>query len=191
MKSVTYITVIMLAFLMFACLDTDTLADESDSMMSVQKRLQRLEDREAIRELLYEYGRDLDREDFRAYSRLFAREGVWEGGIGSAKGPEEIHAMLDKVFGKVTRGQYGSSYHIMSDITIKVDGNTAKSRSHWTWVIEGKDGKPTLQRSGHYEDVLVREDGEWKFKYRLTVTEMPTKENDSESGVFRSDWKED
>src|SRR3970282_1300439 len=48
-------------------------------------RVQVLEDREEIRELLLAYGRALDSRDFIAFSELFAEdEGEWIGGLASA-----------------------------------------------------------------------------------------------------------
>ena len=172
-----------------ASMATVTSAQSKSATESVEQRFQRIEDRETIEELLITYGRLLDKQDLRGYSNLFAADGVWEGGIGSAKGPAEIFQMLDTVFSRTPRGEYGNSYHIMSDIIIDVDGDTASSWSRWTWIVEGEDGKPVPQRSGHYEDTLVREKGEWKFKYRLTVTELPTAEKDKEAAIWRRDHR--
>jgi hypothetical protein len=36
----------------------------------------------------------------------------------------------------------------------------------------GPDGKPRPERAGHYEDTLIRERGEWKFKSRQAFTEI-------------------
>src|SRR5690606_34659891 len=108
-------------------------AHESDE--SLAARLKLLEDREAIRTLLVTYGRLLDRQDLVGYSNLFAADGVWEGGIGVAKGPEEIRRMLERVNSRVEPGRWGNSYHIMSDFLIEVDGDTATSWSRWTWVV--------------------------------------------------------
>jgi hypothetical protein len=77
----------------------------------------------------------------------------------------------------------------MSDIVIDVDGDTATSWSRWTWIVESEDGKPVIQRSGHYEDKLVREDGQWRFKHRLTVTELPTAAKDTEAAIWRKDHR--
>lgn len=158
---------------------------------AIKARMQRLEDREAIHDLLVTYGRLLDKRDLVGYSKLFAVDGVWEGGIGSAKGPEGIRQMLEKVYGgRVQPGQYNSSYHIMSDFIIDVTGDTATSWSRWTWIVEGADGKPGAQRSGHYEDKLVREGGQWRFRHRLTITELPTAQKDTEAQIFRKDHRE-
>jgi hypothetical protein len=165
--------------------------DPGDSLTDLANRIQSIEDRQSILDVLVRYGRLLDEKDLVGYSNLFADDGVWEGGIGSATGPDGIQDMLETVFGRVDPGQYGADYHIMSDFEIDVSGDTATSWSRWTWVIEGENGKPVPQRSGHYEDKLVRLGGEWKFKYRLTVTELPTPEKDSESQLLRSDHRDE
>ena len=164
--------------------------DDPAAAASLEARLQRLEDREAIRDLLVTYGHLLDEKDLAGYSKLFAEDGVWEGGIGSATGPAGVYAMLDKVYKRVEPGSFGNDYHIMSDFIINVDGNTATSRSNWTWIIEGETGTPVASRSGHYEDILVKVDGVWKFKHRLTVTELPMPEKDVQREIFRKDHRD-
>jgi hypothetical protein len=50
---------------------------------SSAERLQRLEDREQILELLTAYGATLDRHDFAAFGRLFADDATYVSGPGS------------------------------------------------------------------------------------------------------------
>lgn len=135
-------------------------------------RLQRLEDIEAIRSLLVRYGRELDERDFAAYGALFAQDGSWQGGMGTATGPEAIAKMVAAGFERMEPALYTSSNHVMSSFDIEVDGDTATAWSRWTWVVVGANGKPQPERAGHYEDTLVRERGEWKFKTRRAVTEI-------------------
>ena len=87
----------------------------------LKAQMQRMVDRAAIEDLLMKYGRLLDQQDLVGYSKLFAADGVWEGGIGSAKGPKEIQQMLERVYGRVAPGRFGSSYHIMSDFLIDAE----------------------------------------------------------------------
>jgi hypothetical protein len=158
--------------------------------LSVAQRVQRLKDREAIRAVLIEYARLLDNQDFVGYSKLFATQGVWEGNIGSAKGPAEIRKMLDVTFARIPPGnEHKGSYHVLSNVLIDVNGDTAKSWSRWTWFVPGPQATAVGQRSGHYEDTLIRENGQWKFQHRLTVTELPTAQNDKETAVWRSDYR--
>jgi uncharacterized protein (TIGR02246 family) len=138
------------------------LAAQNDA--SVAARLQRLEDMEEIRTLLIDYGRFLDSRDLAAYSRLFAKDGEWVGGFGSAQGPAGILEFMQKNLG--TGPNRNNSYHIMSNFQIEVKGDTATAWSRWTFVVPGADGKPAISQAGQYEDLLVRENGRWKFKRR-------------------------
>ena len=66
-----------------------TLLSSLSAQTPLAARIQRLEDIEAIRTVLLNYGRFLDARDLPAYSRLFAKDGEWVGGFGSAKGPAD------------------------------------------------------------------------------------------------------
>jgi uncharacterized protein (TIGR02246 family) len=141
-------------------------ADESPAV-----RLQRLEDMEEIRTLLLDYGRFLDSRDLVAYSRLFAKDGEWVGGFGSARGPEEILAFMQKNLG--TGPNRGNTYHILSNFEIVPDRDSATAWSRWTFVTPGADSKPVISQAGRYDDVLVREDGRWRFKRRVASNDIP------------------
>jgi hypothetical protein len=139
---------------------------------SVEARLQRLEDKEAIHALLVAYGRALDARDFKAYGELFAKDGSWKGGMGGATGPANIAKMVSDGFGRMQPSLYEKSNHVMTSFDIEVNGDSGKAWSRWLWVVVGQDGKPSVHRGGHYEDTLVRENGKWKFKSRQAFTEI-------------------
>ncbi len=61
--------------------------------------MQVLEDREEIRALILAYGQAHDHRDYRTFASLFAASGEWIGGLGSAKGPDAIFALMDKSIG--------------------------------------------------------------------------------------------
>jgi 3-phenylpropionate/cinnamic acid dioxygenase small subunit len=141
--------------------------------MSSDARLQRLEDIEAIRRLLTDYGRDLDRRDFKAYSELFATDGVWDGGFGAAKGPAEIQAMMEKsIGGKPITGPQ-SNFHLLTNFEIEVHGDTGQAWSRWTFVAQDPDKRARILYAGRYDDELVREAGRWKFKRRTVSGDLP------------------
>jgi len=150
----------------------DHLLQKAEGADTADVRLQRLEDVEAIRTLLVRYGRELDKRDFAAYGALFAEDGSWKGGMGTATGPDAIAKMVAAGFERMAPALYTNSNHVMSSFDIAVDGDTATAWSRWTWVVVGADGKPETHRAGHYEDTLVRERGEWKFETRQAFTEI-------------------
>ena len=137
---------------------------------TIEARLQRLEDREAIRNLLMEYGRTLDARDFKAFSELFARSvGEWNGGMGVARGPEAIRKLMEE---SIT-GKPGANFHIFNNEMIDVDGDRATAVTKWTFIVKGKDGRPQSVYLGHYNDTLIREDGRWKFLQRKVTSDIP------------------
>lgn len=131
---------------------------------SVEARLKIFEDKEQITQLLIDYGRHLDSRDLGAYASLFAADGEWVGGFGTVKGRAEIKAFMEKSLG--TGPNRNNSYHIMSNFTITVKGDTAAAWSRWTFVTPGERGA-TIAQAGRYDDTLVRENGVWKFKKRV------------------------
>lgn len=143
-------------------------AAQSDSLAA---RLQQLEDKEAIRNLLLDYGRHLDSRDFAAYGRLFAKDGEWVGGFGTASGgPAGIQAFMEKSMG--TAPNQAKNYHLLSNFVITVNGDTATAWSRWAFVVPGERGAAIAQ-AGRYDDTLVRENGRWRIKRRVASNDTP------------------
>ena len=147
---------------------TPVLAQNDASLVA---RIQRLEAINEIRTLLTDYGRFLDARDLVAYSKLFAKDGEWVGGFGSAKGPEGILAFMQKNLG--TAPNRANNYHILSNFEIDVQGDTATAWSRWAFIVPAADGKPSLAQGGRYQDKLVRENGHWKFQRREAFNDLP------------------
>jgi SnoaL-like domain len=138
---------------------------------SLAQRIQRLDDIEEIRTLLTNYGRFLDAHDFKSYGELFAKDGEWIGGFGSVTGPAAVEAFMIKNIG--TPGKPSSTYHLLTNFIIDVNGDTATAWSRWNYVTPGADKKPAIAQGGHYEDTLVRENGHWKFRRREAFSDLP------------------
>jgi ketosteroid isomerase-like protein len=138
----------------------------------VMLRLARLEDKEAIRQLFVDYGFHLDHGDFDAYGRLFADDGeVLLGPIGRAKGPEAITALMTKTLG----GRQGSSYHVICNPVIHLDGDEATTDVTWVVVTRAESGAPAVTMLGRHRDVVVRQRGEWKFQRREGHVDLPSR----------------
>lgn len=136
---------------------------------TLDARLQRMEDERAITQLLLEYGRTLDNRDFAAYSRLFAREGEWKGALGSYQGPAAIQAAMERIFKDAAADiPKGKNFHVMSNFVIDVQGDRATAKS--LFIFYKMDGnKPVAEVAGRYEDVLIRENGAWRFLQRSAL----------------------
>lgn len=144
------------------------------TLEALAARLKYFEDKEAITNVLINYGRALDSRDFKTYASLFTRDGSWSGGTGSVSGgPQAIYDfMIKNIAGGTPRPiGFGPSYHIMSSFKIDITGDTATASSRWAFVTAARG--PGIQVAGRYEDTLVREDGVWKIKSRQAFNDLP------------------
>jgi 3-phenylpropionate/cinnamic acid dioxygenase small subunit len=136
---------------------------------TIEARLQRMEDQAAIERLLVDYGRTLDNRDFAAYSKLFAANGEWKGALGSYKGPAAIRAAMEKIFTDAAADiPKGRNFHVMSNFVIDIQGDRATAKS--SFIFYKMDGnKPQPEVAGRYEDLLIRENGAWRFLQRSAL----------------------
>jgi len=141
---------------------------------TLENRLRELEDREAIRQLILDYGRFLDRRDFASFSQLFAeKDGEWSGGMGTAKGPQAIRKLMESTIGNNSGKPTAPNFHLFAPETLRVDGDRAAATTKWIFVVQGDGNRPQPVYLGHYEDTLVREGGRWKFLRRVVHSDIP------------------
>ena len=160
---------------LFVVIGTLGQALAADDLESLAKRVRVLEDREAIRALILAYGQAHDHRDYRTFSSLFASNGEWVGGLGSAKGPQAIFELMDKTIGHSPLPNGSGTYHVMTNDQIKLDGDRASAETKWIYITPGENNTPTLVFLGRYLDLFVRENGEWKFLRREAPADIPAR----------------
>ena len=136
-------------------------------------RLRRVEDILEIQRLLLDYGVHLDARDLRAYSNLFCEDGEWTGATGSAVGPEAIQAMLEANLTPNPPAPGATGWHIVSNPLIDLDGDRATASTTWAVIRRQPGDTPAMVLLGHYDDVLEREHGRWRFKRRQAHIDIP------------------
>ena len=147
---------------------------QSHADTALAKRVQVLEDRDEIRRVIIGYGEYLDARDYAGYAGLFARDGVWTGGFGSATGPAAIQTMLETNLGKPEAGFVNkSSFHQVTTEVIDVDGDKATARSRYMFYTATPENRPNVLLAGRYVDQFVRENGAWKIKARVSHGVIP------------------
>jgi uncharacterized protein (TIGR02246 family) len=147
-------------------------AGAADDLATLAKRVQMLEDREEIRALIMAYGEAHDHRDYKAFAGLFATEGEWIGGLGAAKGPDAIFALMDKSIGHDPLPEGSGTFHVMTNDQIRIEGDRAWSRTKWLYLTPADDQSPKLTYLGHYDDEFVRENGRWRFLRRQTFSDI-------------------
>ncbi|MCW2382806.1 MULTISPECIES: nuclear transport factor 2 family protein [unclassified Sphingobium] len=147
---------------------------------ALAQRVQVLEDREAIRRVIIAYGEYLDARDYAGYAGLFASDGTWSGGLGSATGPAAIQKLLEEKLGKPEAGFVNKrSFHLVTTEVIDVIGDTAIARSRYMFYTADGEGRPATTLAGRYVDHFVRENGAWKIKTRTSHGVIPWRDGDN------------
>lgn len=170
-RRITGLTLALLCIALFLALDSPAL--HAQDLATLAKRVQILEDREEIRALILAYGTAHDHRDYATFSKLFAREGEWVGGLGIAKGPQAIFELMDRTIGHDPKPEGSGTYHVMTNDQIVIDGDRASATTKWIYITPGEDGGPRMVFLGHYDDRFIRENGNWKFLRREAPADIP------------------
>jgi len=123
-----------------------------------------IEEKDAIREVLAQYCFRLDDGRFDQMAALFTENGTWDTAFGQATGRAAI-AELARSLRERAGEQRPRAAHLVTNISIALDGANARVRSNWTVVQNSPEG-PKIGSGGAYQDEMVKEGGEWLFRYR-------------------------
>lgn len=139
------------------------------------------EDRAAIENLQARYMFALDFRDPEEYAATFTEDGVLDYGAGKIRGREAIAAMVDGMregdaaqrAGDTSGLRPAAGRHNISNIVIEIDGDRATSTAYWFHMgNDNPERGAQLNSFGHYEDELIRVDGEWLFSLRKIYNEQ-------------------
>lgn len=147
------------------------------TMTSGATRTSYAEDRAAIEGLQARYLFAMDFGDPDLYVEMFTEDGILDVGSGEIRGQEAIRDVVARM-PKPAAPPEGSGLwqavgrHNISNIVIKVDGDTATSRALWFhYSNDTPNRRAVFDGFGHYEDELVRVDGQWLFSKRRIYNE--------------------
>ena len=132
------------------------------------------DDRAMIEDLQARYLFAFDWGDAEGYANTFAEDGVLNYGSGEFKGRQAIRGFMEPGDGGVEQSKPGTpegerprvGRHIISNIVVKIDGDKATGRAYWTHMTAGPTGYGAVDFFGHYEDEMVKVNGEWLFARR-------------------------
>jgi hypothetical protein len=144
------------------------MSKHSEARADLAARIQRLEDIEAIREVIVRYAQGADRgNDVEILVPLFTDDAVWDAGerFGRYDGKAAIR---DFLAGSASFIGWTLHYMVSPSIKIADDGKTA----HAFWYLWETANMPHSQTreteamwiGGTYDTTLSKENGAWKFK---------------------------
>ena len=120
------------------------------------------EERALIENLQARYLFALDFKDHDLYVTTFTRDGILDVGNGAVVGREAIKAAVANMPG---------GRHHVTNVVLRIDGDRATARAAWMHTGKNAEGRMTIGGFGHYEDDLVKVDGEWLFARRRIYNE--------------------
>jgi hypothetical protein len=138
----------------------------------VAARLMELEDREAIRLLLRDYGRLLDERRFDEFGQLFAAAGEYVSAGTTTRGPSAIAESLRRIMSGNPLGLGEPNFHVLFNDRIELHGEQASATSQSFFVAPGADGAPRLIMMASYEDKFVRTATGWRYAQRVVKGNM-------------------
>lgn len=128
----------------------------------------------AIKQLVtVAYPKAIDSADWKAYGALFTDDAELKSGNGTTKGQKAIEESYKARASRPRPPTPGVSpdavtKHVVSDLDVKVAGDTATSTATWQ-TVSVLDGKTTVLYAGSYLDKMRKVDGVWKFQVREIV----------------------
>lgn len=127
--------------------------------MDLEARIVRMEDELAIGQLRARYCHLLDDMDWPAFIALFTPDGEFEG-LSKVKGQEALMRFFSQDVPKIAE----RFWHFCTNGTVEIDGSRATGRISMEY-ISTTQGRSYVS-AGHYDDVMVKVDGAWKFASR-------------------------
>ena len=130
-------------------------------MAQFEKRLTRLEDIEAIKQLKARYCAIAD-EDHNPdkITTLFVEDGIWEGGFGTAQGHEAIRRLFQRA-----QQRFSFSHHMVMNPIIEVEGNSAKGTWYFFGLFTVRETNEARWLAVRYEEDYIKVNGEWKYQH--------------------------
>jgi hypothetical protein len=128
-------------------------------------------DERSITNLLAEYAESLDSGDFVGLGGLFAHGIVrFEGGDERFEGAASVGGMYAALV--QVHGGDPETKHVMTNIWVDIDGDSASSRSYFTVIQAHDDLALQIISAGRYHDKFERLDGEWCFRERIITRDF-------------------
>tara|TARA_B100000586_G_C19819635_1_gene305759 strand:- start:20 stop:508 length:489 start_codon:yes stop_codon:yes gene_type:complete len=128
-------------------------------------------EKEAVRDVIFATAHVLDEDDMTGWLNQFAEDGVYEvtafgleiksDMVWWRSNRRELAKILSEVESHIR--DTGFRRHLVTPISITLDGRRADALSHFSIIRTTPDGNSHVYAAGRYEDKLINEDGKWKY----------------------------
>lgn len=143
------------------------MSDTAEQLQRLADRVQLLEDRLAILDLMAFYGPAIDAGDAEAVVKVWTEDGVYDVDKLTMVGHEQIIAMVgsDAHQGYIA----GGCGHVLEPGYVEIDGDTAVATCKSQLILKNQDGPGfTVDRVTANRWELRKIDGQWKCTVRTS-----------------------
>jgi ketosteroid isomerase-like protein len=135
---------------------------ESETASDLERRIQLLEDRAAIQELLHRYSWLLDGAKFEEVVGLFTEDAVADyGALGVFRGPAEVR----RFYCEMLPSTFTDIRHYLHNSTVELAGDHAHGRAYFELKTVTR-ARQAHDWAGLYHDEYALTGGRWKFRTR-------------------------
>lgn len=130
--------------------------------LSLEERITRLEDIEAIKQLKSRYCEMCDDDhNHQLLHTIFCEDGIWEGdGIGRAEGLDKIVELF-----KSFQAAISFSQHMVQNPVIEIEGNLATGRWYFFGTFTYYQGGVRRWQAARYLETYRKIDTVWKIQH--------------------------
>lgn len=155
---------------------------ESETLDYLRQKLDYLLDREAIREVVANYARGVDRLDRDLLMSAYHPDAVDDhaGFVGDREELWDFVSDLHGTFHRVTQ-------HYIANHSAEIDGDTAHSETYYILVAVNNEGQPFTLLGGRYIDRLERREGKWAIVQRMSLGEWAAPSINTVEGAATSE----
>jgi len=143
-----------------------SMSDEA-TIKTLLARIDQLESRAAMRDLVTDYCQGFDRRDFERFLAIWWEDCVWE--IGPPFGNFEGHAGIVEAVKKILWPAWRETHHLTSNLKLRFEG---PDDAHGECDVDcmGATSDDVVQMiSATYRDHFQRRNGVWKIKRRAVT----------------------
>lgn len=132
--------------------------------MTSDEKLERLWDRQQIRDCLHSYPRAIDRHDIVKILSCFHDDAIDEHGY-------DVNSMPDFAYwaNQVHEESFGLHLHNLTTHNCEIEGHTATCETYVLAGLNTKDNADVWLIGGRYLDRLEKRAGEWRIAFRRTL----------------------
>jgi ketosteroid isomerase-like protein len=136
-----------------------------------ERKTMNFEDKLAIAELIARYNHSIDGGDYETWVACWSEDAVLDG-VGQYRvGLDAIRAFA-VAYEQNHRSKSAGLRHFTFNIISDIKGDEATSRSYLQLTRTGAKGVQIIF-TGCYEDVLIKRAGQWRFRSRKFMQDMP------------------